>query len=207
MRTAPLTLWSFLPPFRKRVEVRAIRLGEFLEMVRLVMKNTAALTLLSTGDRAELLKADWREEAYAFADFVCEGQRPRFFGRWVGRYLGNRNTAALLAASQQAEGEGGWTRILGTLKQPGAPREKGEGGGSIMGDVYFMARTFGLDPRTVLDWPMQFFLDQCAGIKGFAEAASRSAAAPGEMGARIGRDTPPAPLTDWAEMGGGKFLH
>lgn len=171
MRTARLVLWRFLPPFRKTVQVRRITIGGFLDLVRTVAPKAAAAVVQSDKPLTDVdlirAAADAETMAY-FADLVAVDHPVGFLRGWLrGRLAGvfaRRNTEALLAACRRVEGDGQWTRFLGQLTRPGqagsGKPQRGKGGG-LMADVLTLSGLMGVDPVTVLSWPMQDFLSLC----------------------------------------------
>jgi hypothetical protein len=168
---APLTLWRLLPPFRKTLTVNRITVGGFLELIGVVR---------SRGDFSKPMN---EREWCAFADLVCEGQRRGFLSRWLGGYLmgplTGRNIRALDKASQEAEGSGGWARILGCLK----PADNAEDRGGIAADVVSIAKMNNLDWRKVRDeWTMQDYLTYCETLNRMSEEAKPRVMTAGILG-------------------------
>ena len=175
-RTARLVLWRARPPFRKVVAVQRITLGGFLALLRTVApKVAAAMQEAGRGlTDLELIHAPGvatQETVAAFADLIALDQSAGFMVPWLdGRFGGafaRRNTDALLAASRAAEGDGAWTRFLGTLNRaPAAPTpgaKKARGGG-LAADRDDVARIWGVGPWVIEQLPLQTFLDYCDAI-------------------------------------------
>jgi hypothetical protein len=136
----------------------------------------AAATLKAPGplDFNAFIRAGADAETLSvFADLIAVDQPVGFLRGWLhGRLHGAfayRNTTALLAATRAAEGEGQWTRYLGTLNipaptaAPGGAGKRRKGGG-LMADALTVARMFGVHPDEVLGKPLRDFLDLCDSI-------------------------------------------
>jgi hypothetical protein len=174
-RTARLVLHRLTPPFRRVVAIRRITLGGYLELLRTLAPKVAQAALKSKVplDMSALIEAGTDADSLSvFADLVAIDQPAGFMRGWLhGRLQGAfayRNTAALLAATRAAEGDGQWTRYLGTLNAPASsPTPGGAGkrrGGGLMADALTVARMFNLHPDDVLAKPLQDFLNLCEGI-------------------------------------------
>jgi len=170
-RYSRLVLWRLTPPFRTTVRLHQITVGGFLELVRTVAPKVAAAVIASqpkpvTDDEVIRACVDAETVAYA-ADLVAVDQPVGFLHGWLhGRLAGifaRGNTARLLRACREVEGDGQWTRFLSCINRPAANAQKptkGKGGG-LMADVLTMAGAMSLDPNQVLAWNLRGFLDLC----------------------------------------------
>lgn len=224
VRRARLVLVRLSPPFRRVVTVHPVTVGGWMLLVREVIARVAQLRIAKLPgviDGGEIARIFTERELALFADLVCEEQRPGFLGAWLGPdwaphglaqltgRLARRNIEALREASRAAEGEGGWTRIFGTLKLGPRPETERPGkgspaaGGALMGNVHVVAKVFGIDPAAVLDWPMQLFLDQIdLLVAGYQAARTAESPLHGEN-----EDLEPSPLSDFAGFGSGRVVH
>lgn len=173
--SADLVLWRLLPPFRKRVVVNQITVGGFMKMLGVLSGKLEAIRRIAKRDISEIdvLAAIGERELSLFADLVCADQARGFFSGWLGGYLmgplTGKNIRALFDASREAEGEGGWTRIMSSLK----PKDDaGEGG--IMEDVVTISKLMHLNPFEIRDtWPMQDYIVLCESMNLMAKSEER----------------------------------
>lgn len=163
-RASRFSLWRLWPPFRRVVTVRRITVGGFLDLVRLLAARLATVRVESARSitEADVLRVMGESELCAFADLVTDGQPVGYLRAWLGGYgmgpMTHWNIQKLLAASREAEGDGGWTRILGCLRlDPNPPATEQKGG--LMADVVALSRMLGLDPMAIRSWSMQEFID------------------------------------------------
>jgi hypothetical protein len=170
-RHARLVLWRLTPPFRTTVRLRQISIGSFLDLVRTLAPKVAAAVVRSGPDLItddDLIRACVDAETVAYvADLVAVDQPVGFLRGWLHGRLGGAfargNTARLLRACREVEGDGQWTRFLACLNRsvPDQKAKKQGKGGGLMADVLTIAGGLQLDPEAVLAWPMRRFLDMC----------------------------------------------
>lgn len=176
-RRARFTLHSLSPPFRRRVSVRRITVGGFLDLVRTLAPRAAEALLRSKQPLTDvgLIRACADAESVSiFADLVAVNQPIGFMHPWLHGGLGGafarRNTAALLSACREVEGEGQWTRFLGTLNRGGGKPAKQERGG-LAADAADLCRMGFGTWQGIMDTPLQDFLNLCDAVKVGAKAS------------------------------------
>jgi hypothetical protein len=180
-RRARLILWRLAPPFRAAVSVRRISVGGFLDLVRSVAPKAAKALLAAKGPLTNegLIHACADADTLAsFADLVCEDQPIGFLRPWLHGRLGGafarRNTAALLSACREVEGDGQWTRFLGCLNQGGGGTTAKKERGGLAADVVTLCQ-MGLGRYAdLLAMPMQDFLNLCDALNLGLRAAENS---------------------------------
>ena len=152
MKTVRVRLWRLRPPFTRAVILRPITVQGFLDLLRIWMTKASAQRLMLRRDLTgkDLLESDSREEFIASGDLFVDGEDPE----WLRAWASDRNLGRLIAASTRIHN---WRRLFGIINLSGE-RNRGPG---MMGDVQTMARIWGIDPLTVLGWPMTTFLDLC----------------------------------------------
>lgn len=150
MKTVRIHLWRRLPPFRRRVTVGQITVAGFLELIRLLVSHSAAVhRRIGHEVTADELLRELREPEFnALADAVCKGEDPGFFSGW----LSLRNVRALYDASFMVNN---WRRIFGCVDWSGQKKKRK---GSILSDIQVVSRVYGIDPYSIEQWPMEYFL-------------------------------------------------
>jgi hypothetical protein len=169
-RHSRLVLWRLTPPFRTVVRLHQISVGGFLDLVRTLAPKVAAAVVRSGPDLItddDLIRACVDADTVAYvADLVVVDQPVGFLRDWLHGQLSGAfargNTARLLRACREVEGDGQWTRFLSCINRPDsdAKPKKGKGGG-LMADILAISGALGLDPQQVREWPMRAFLDMC----------------------------------------------
>jgi len=171
MRARRVTLFRVLPfPSFKRVTVARITVRGFREAMKIglarVLEFSARLSEAPTPEAALESLGDPATVA-ALADLVCIGQRPRFFRRWHSQ----KNAVRLMRASQEVEGDGGWTRILALIDWTG---ERVKRGGGLVADIGNLCKLYRTTPVEIFNMTMQDFLDTCDCITMAAKAAEEA---------------------------------
>jgi len=162
LRLLPFPSWKRVTV--ARITVRGFRAGLKIALSR-VLDWSATLPGKPTPDAALESLGDPVTVA-ALADLVCPGERPGFFRRWHSQ----KNAVRLMRAIREAEGDGGWTRILALIDWTG---EKVKRGGGLVADIAALCRIYpGLTPLDVLGMTMQDFLDTCDCITLATKAAN-----------------------------------
>jgi hypothetical protein len=150
MKTAEARLWRFLPPFTRTVTLRQISVQGFMDLVRIWVSKISAQRINNggpiTGD--DILKADSREQFITSADLFAIGLRARWFSGWAS----SKNAGRMIDATIKIHN---WSRLFGCLNLTGKPKK----GAGIMGDVMTLARIWSTSPESILNWPMEQFLD------------------------------------------------
>lgn len=168
MRAKRITLFRLLPfPSFKRVTVARITVRGFRDAMKIglgrVLDWSAGLPDKPTPDAA-LESLGNPATVAALVDLVCIGERPRFFRRWHSQ----KNAVRIMRASQEVEGDGGWTRILALIDWTG---DKVKRGGGLVADIASVCKFYSMTPVVIFDTTMQDFLDTCDCITMAAKAA------------------------------------
>lgn len=168
------------PPFRKVVRVRRITVGGFLDLLRTIAPRIAQAMVkagAALDDRQFIASWADAEVVAAGADLVCVDQPAGFLQDWLhgrlGGFFARRNTDRLLRACRQVEGDGQWTRFLGCInRNPQEKKPKGQGGG-LMADVLMLSGMLHLPPMSLMEMPLQDFLNLCDSLNTAAEYERR----------------------------------
>lgn len=148
---------------RNDADLRGVKVDE--ESIRKLLATETAVCRL-----ADLLVPD--EPRGWFSAWLPSGVVSAFCGPWGkrrDRLAARRNILGLLAASREAEGDGGWTRMRSLVNLGGSAPERsdstGEHGG-IWADIGDLCRAFpGLDPMKVWrEWTMLDLMDACQAV-------------------------------------------
>lgn len=205
-RTVRITLHRQVRPKKKGGKTRqarlAVRVGRitvrgFREATRIALARVLAFSATLPGKPTpEQALACLGDEATvtALADLICVGQPRRFFSRWFSQ----QNAVRIMRASRDAEGDGGWQRMLDLIDWTG---EKVKRGGGLVSDIAALCRIYpNLTPLDILDMAMQDFLDLCDCITAAGKAAQEAAFLEDPT---MDPDAKPTPLRP-GMMGGGK---
>jgi hypothetical protein len=163
MRTASVTLWRAIPPFRKRVTIGPITVRSFRDAIKRMGDRVFEFARLSGGDEMLTTEQVWKAlgdwECFSdIADLIVMGERRGFWKTWST----NRNASALMAGVVEVETPEGIARMWGLLDWTG---ERVKKGGGFNADLEIVARLDHVSPVTLFETPMRDFLDRCDLLK------------------------------------------